>query len=77
MLSHAWCANDGGGGGHMGGEEFLRIHDHNFFDFQFNVPTRGPMPGTSPDTGPIGDWGVDLRGSCMSMTLQSQLISNC
>ena len=48
--------------GHMGGKRFSWIH------VQFIVPTRGPMPGSSPDPDSAVDWGVDFLGSCVSMT---------
>ena len=47
-------------------------HAQDYVGALFNVPNRGPIPGTSLVTILAGDWGVKLRGSYVSTISQPQ-----
>ena len=40
---------------------------------QFILPARSPIPGPSPATILVGDWGAELRRSSVSRTSQQRL----
>ena len=54
-----------------------RIRAQNYSGERINVPTQYPMPDPNPAPSPAGNWGVELRKSCLSMKLRPQLWSDC
>ena len=48
------------GRGHTSGKKCLRIRAQNYSGVRFIVPALGLMPIPSLDTGPAGDWEVDI-----------------
>ena len=44
-----------------------RMCAQNYSGAKVIVPAQGQIPGPSAAPGPVGDWGVELRGSSVSM----------
>ena len=80
LLEHVRGVKIRGGGG-VGVTQVpkkgLRMCKRYYYGAQFIVPTWSPMMGPSPAPDSTGEWGVDLYGSFMSMTLRPQFIPNC
>ena len=49
-----------------------RMCARNYYGAQFIAPSKGPIMGASPDPGPTGDWGGELRGSVNQVHTYSQ-----
>ena len=80
-LERARCTNKVGGGWWVlvarVAKNCSQICVQNYSGVRFIQPTRDPMRGPSPGPGTAGCWKVELCRSCVSMTLQQQLKSDC
>ena len=57
-----------GGGVMQMAKRFMRVFVRNYSGARFIVPSQGLIPGTSPFSGPTGDWEYEILGSCGIMT---------
>ena len=64
------------GGGLVDGKKCSQMRVQNYSGARFIAPSRVQMLGPSPATSSIGDWGVNIRGSFVSMTSRPRLWSD-
>ena len=72
MTFCAWCADEGGGRGHVGGGGIFQVCARSYSGMTSIAPSWGLIPSPSPATGPSGDWEGELCISCGNKTVWPQ-----